>query len=304
MWALGKVIKTPEVMRVYIGSFWDQPLHNTENQKLFEDEMTDLLTDLHSLPRNNAMRKVNELVKRARLAKVHAFIIGHLKSQMPSMFGKEKKQKKLIANLPEEFNKVRIQYQLPVSDFPNVQRFSQQLEVADFVRFPKLNMRLIDEMEQVLSVDIPNLLRRFPLEPEQAAVAAASVAGNPFAQASPFAPAQLGITWMIGDQDMENYARTFATLNPQDGKVNGAVVRPLFLESQLPSNDLMKIWALSDIDRDASLDLDEFAVASYLVHARLAGEEIPNQLPESLIPASKRIYFPDLPTMPSQQVHK
>jgi EH domain-containing protein 1 len=26
MWSLGKVLQTPEVARVYIGSFWDQPL--------------------------------------------------------------------------------------------------------------------------------------------------------------------------------------------------------------------------------------------------------------------------------------
>ena len=26
MWSLGRVIKNPEVTRVYLGSFWDQPL--------------------------------------------------------------------------------------------------------------------------------------------------------------------------------------------------------------------------------------------------------------------------------------
>lgn len=58
MWSLGKVIQTPEVVRVYIGSFWDQPLRYTENRALFEAEMRDLINDLKSLPKNNAMRKV------------------------------------------------------------------------------------------------------------------------------------------------------------------------------------------------------------------------------------------------------
>jgi hypothetical protein len=31
MWSLGKVVKSPEVLRVYIGSFWDQPLMYDDN---------------------------------------------------------------------------------------------------------------------------------------------------------------------------------------------------------------------------------------------------------------------------------
>ncbi|KAK7067155.1 EH domain-containing protein 4 [Halocaridina rubra] len=33
MWSLGKVLNTPEVARVYIGSFWDQPLRYDVNRK-------------------------------------------------------------------------------------------------------------------------------------------------------------------------------------------------------------------------------------------------------------------------------
>nr|XP_048712949.1 EH domain-containing protein 1 isoform X2 [Caretta caretta] len=69
MWSLGKIINTPEVVRVYIGSFWSQPLLIPENRKLFEAEEQDLFKDIQSLPRNAALRKLNDLIKRARLAK-------------------------------------------------------------------------------------------------------------------------------------------------------------------------------------------------------------------------------------------
>ena len=46
-------------------------------------EMRDLLTDLKNIPKNAAIRKVNELVKRVRLAKAHMCIIGHLKKETP-----------------------------------------------------------------------------------------------------------------------------------------------------------------------------------------------------------------------------
>ena len=63
MWSLGKVLATPEVSRVYIGSFWDQPLRYDMNRRLFEAEEQDLFHDLQSLPRNAALRKVCENFK-------------------------------------------------------------------------------------------------------------------------------------------------------------------------------------------------------------------------------------------------
>ena len=39
-----------------------------------------------------AARKINEMVKRIRLVKVHVCILSHLKGQMPLFYGKTKKQ--------------------------------------------------------------------------------------------------------------------------------------------------------------------------------------------------------------------
>lgn len=39
MWSLGKVLPAPEVPKIHIGSFWDQPLQNEESRKLFEAEV-------------------------------------------------------------------------------------------------------------------------------------------------------------------------------------------------------------------------------------------------------------------------
>merc|ERR1712142_2009 len=87
MWSLGKVFKTPEVLRVYVGSFWDNPYQNKHNEDLFDAEANDLLADLRSLPRHSATRKINEFVKRTRRLKVHLLIIDHLRKQL-GFFGK------------------------------------------------------------------------------------------------------------------------------------------------------------------------------------------------------------------------
>lgn len=49
--------------------------------------LQELLSDLKSLPRNSTVRKVNELIKRARMLKVHVHIINHLRNQF-GFFGK------------------------------------------------------------------------------------------------------------------------------------------------------------------------------------------------------------------------
>jgi EH domain-containing protein 1 len=72
LWSLGKTMSSPEVCRVYVGSFWQEPLSNMDNADLFEKEEKDLMKDLAILPRQSAVRKINEIVKRIRKVKTLA----------------------------------------------------------------------------------------------------------------------------------------------------------------------------------------------------------------------------------------
>ncbi|XP_072106644.1 EH domain-containing protein 2-like, partial [Mobula birostris] len=92
MWSLGKVINTPEVLRVYIGSFWSEPLLISDNRKLFELEEQDLFQDLQNLPRNAALRKLNDLVKRARLVRSTCPFCGREESVDPAYMECERLQ--------------------------------------------------------------------------------------------------------------------------------------------------------------------------------------------------------------------
>lgn len=91
LWSLSRVFKTPEVVRVYIGSFWKEPLKVTENKNLFEREMKDLLSELGGLPRVCAQRRVNELVKRTKLCRAIGALTSYLRDEMP-IFYKDKKK--------------------------------------------------------------------------------------------------------------------------------------------------------------------------------------------------------------------
>ncbi|KAF8410792.1 hypothetical protein HHK36_003329 [Tetracentron sinense] len=165
MWSLGKVLNTPEVNRVYIGSFNDKPVNEAAvgpiGKDLFEKEQEDLLADLKDIPRKACDRRINEFVKRARAAKIHAYIISHLKKEMPAMMGKAKTQQRLIDNLEDEFAKVQREFHLPAGDFPNIEHFREVLSGYNIDKFEKLKSKMIQTVDDMLGYDIPELLKSF-----------------------------------------------------------------------------------------------------------------------------------------------
>ncbi|XP_056682587.1 EH domain-containing protein 1 isoform X2 [Spinacia oleracea] len=159
MWSLGKVLNTPEVTRVYIGSFNDRPSNEAIDgpigRELLEKEHNDLMADLKDIPKEACDRR------RARAAKIHAYIIGHLKKEMPVMIGKAKTQQRLIDNLEDEFRKVQREFHLPAGDFSNVEHFREVLNGYNFDKFEKLKLQKIQAVDYMLSYDIPELLKSF-----------------------------------------------------------------------------------------------------------------------------------------------
>mmetsp|Transcript_12780 Transcript_12780/g.44395 ORF Transcript_12780/g.44395 Transcript_12780/m.44395 type:complete len:532 (-) Transcript_12780:544-2139(-) len=165
MWSLGKVFNTPEVCKVYVGTFSGKPPSTEKNalgKELFEKEMGDLLRDLYTIPSRACDRKVNEFVKRVRAFKTHLLIIGHLRKQMPSMMGKKEKQRKLLEKLEDEFKKVVVEHGLPMGDLPNVNRYRAVLEQFELTKFPKVDkIKMVKVLEDVLAVDLPRMMAKF-----------------------------------------------------------------------------------------------------------------------------------------------
>ncbi|KAM0832300.1 hypothetical protein ACQ4PT_064987 [Festuca glaucescens] len=165
LWSLGKVLNTPEVMRVYIGSFNDKPIRETAagplGMELFEREQEDLMSDLNDIPKKACDRRINEFVKRARSAKVHAHIISHLKKEMPALMGKAKAQLKLLETLDEQFAKVQKEMHLPAGDFPSVDEYRETLSAYNFDRFERLRPKMVQGVDDMLAYDIPGLLKQF-----------------------------------------------------------------------------------------------------------------------------------------------
>ncbi|XP_076320791.1 EH domain-containing protein 3-like [Tachypleus tridentatus] len=297
MWSLGKVLQTPEVARVYIGSFWDQPLKYDVNRKLFEAEEQDLFQDIQNLPRNAALRKLNDLIKRARLAKVHANIIGIIRREMPSVFGKDSKKKELIKNLSNIYTEIQREHQIPPGDFPDLKDMQEKLLHHDFTKFHQIKPKLLETVDKMLAEDIARLMSMIPHE-QLLNTKDNNVTGGAFegvAEQSPFGygrgegvdAGSLEPDWIVSKERFK-YDEVFDSLNPVDGKISGASAKAEMVKSKLPNTVLGKIWKLSDLDKDGMLDSDEFALAMHLIGVKLQGHDLPTELPKHLIPPAKR----------------
>lgn len=75
--------------------------------------------------------------------------------------GKSKTQQKLIQNLDNVFEKVQKEFRLPAGDFPSVDHFREVLSQYNIDDFEKLKPKMIQGVDDMLSHDIPELLKNF-----------------------------------------------------------------------------------------------------------------------------------------------
>uniref|UniRef100_H2Y411 Uncharacterized protein n=1 Tax=Ciona savignyi TaxID=51511 RepID=H2Y411_CIOSA len=263
MWSLGKILQNILLMftkydaaskllcilvvRVYIGSFWDQPLLYDENRILFEAERNDLFEDIQSLPRNAALRKLNDLIKRARLAK----------------------------------------------------EMRKNLKLADFTKFRGLSESMIKKVDEMLSRDIAELMTL--IQREEAKMSEQIKQEGPAVKGKHNIHSPMGLSWgeginagsdfdtdwIVGKKKPE-YDEIFMKLSPCNGKVKGSEAKKEMVKSKLPHTALAKVWRLADHDRDGQLTEEEFALSMHLINIRLEGFELPDELPEHLVPPSQR----------------
>ncbi|CAK9105878.1 unnamed protein product [Durusdinium trenchii] len=281
MWSLGKVLDTPEVARVYVGSFWDQPLKNEKLRELFEQEEKDLYTRIAQLPRSASLRKVNDLIKRARLAKVHALLLDYFYQRMPTFFGHAKEQERMIQDLQNIYKEISVQKGIPLGDFPDPRMMQQILTPMDFSSFKPVDPAKLEALETLLTVDLPKLVQMIPEEVQDDSVVQAGALGVVTDQSFK------GLT-STPPPAVASFQADFEAIGPKDGKITAQQARQKMVESHLPSNVLHRIWTLADVDKDGFLTLPEYALAMHLVQMKLDGEDLPATLPEEMLPEELR----------------
>ncbi|ETN75410.1 EF hand [Necator americanus] len=170
----------------------------------------------------------------------------------------------------------------------NMQQLGQIWELADYQRKGSLDkkgffiaFKLIAAAQQGLPISPPSVTTKGLNPPHFEGIPARPpMYHRPSLDSAPS-------EWCISAADQVKYDSIFESLSPVDGKLPGAKVRPVLLNSGLSPTILAKIWELADQDKDGQLDRIEMAVAMHLVYRALQNEPVPAVLPNSLIHPSK-----------------
>jgi epidermal growth factor receptor substrate 15 len=153
------------------------------------------------------------------------------------------------------------------------------------------------QYQQPTSPIAPNMTGgRFPSQPMQPNVTGGSFNNNfsPSVPQSGFAsafapPTSSTVPWDVSPAEKASSDKFFDGLDKSGrGILEGDVAVPFMLESKLSEVVLAAVWDLADVRKEGNLTKDEFAVAMYLIKGKLAGRELPEVLPASLVPPSLR----------------
>ncbi|XP_043946670.1 epidermal growth factor receptor substrate 15-like 1 isoform X1 [Protopterus annectens] len=103
-------------------------------------------------------------------------------------------------------------------------------------------------------------------------------------------PSQLTVNWVVPSTDKVRYDEIFLkTDTDMDGYVSGHEVKDIFMQSGLSQTLLAHIWALADTRQMGKLSRDQFALAMYLIHQKVAkGIDPPQVLTPDMLPPSER----------------
>ena len=91
--------------------------------------------------------------------------------------------------------------------------------------------------------------------------------------------------WRMSADEKAKYDGVFHTMlrSSAGSYVEGDTARRFLCRSNLPTEELARIWELADLDADGRLTRQEFAIAMHLVTRRVAGYSIPATVPPSLL---------------------
>jgi hypothetical protein len=258
VWALCRCVHAAEMPRSY---FID----------LGDSERTSLFADLLALPTELSFNRLELTMRQAKLARAHAILMAHIKSQLPTIY-RQSKQDKIAEELESVIQTVSAKSGININEFPSAEYLRDKIRAFDFGRLKKMKETNLEMINEFIEKDYGRLRSMFPADKIQ------------IFQKQVFCPKNLQDLSKFPKPNVAEFVEAFESLNPTQGIVNGSALKDHLISiSHLPSQSLHRIWKLADLDKDGGLTLKEYTICRILIRLVQAGEDIPKQLPPSYL---------------------
>ena len=93
---------------------------------------------------------------------------------------------------------------------------------------------------------------------------------------------------MLTPEDIARYDNIFEKLKDQPTSLSGGCAKEKWAAFSLQPETMMKVWALADVMRRGSLDVQEHRVAMHLISMARNGQEIPDTVPPGIVASAKQ----------------
>lgn len=165
LWNVGKVLRSPEVARVFVSSFWTEEYRFKDHQQLFDEDKDAILKELRELPRTSLLRKINSFVARVRRVRALLCVVACIRDQLPwipmLVGGNERLRRWVDENLERLFKEAQRSRNLSSGDMPKIDDFRGRLASFDHVKsLPKFDSRDIARLDAVINTDVPDLINK------------------------------------------------------------------------------------------------------------------------------------------------
>ncbi|VDD93018.1 unnamed protein product [Enterobius vermicularis] len=144
---------------------------------------------------------------------------------------------------------------------------------------------------------VPSSFSSVPLQPRSQSVQP-TASSTPTHTLGPMTSLNPLLAWPVQSVRYEREFRKADTNN--DDLVSGTDIREELLKSGLSQSTLARLWALVDIKKTGTLNLEQFALIMYLMEQCKKGAPVPSVLAPSLVPPSMRC--DEIPNISSLQI--
>jgi len=148
-------LRTPEVTKVRVSSFWDEEYRCQDHRQLFDIDKQAVLEELRNLPGETMLRRTNTMVERMRRVRAHYCVLSFIRSQIPwflRLLGSEDRTRRwLHAHLERLLAEAKRFHKISSGDMPSLTEFGKRLFSLESVqRLPVFDSEIVEELQQAI----------------------------------------------------------------------------------------------------------------------------------------------------------